>query len=186
LDYLPGIKTSSAQLAKTGQDAAPEDVMQREMLKICFIKARVFYNLADRRHAESSTVRTLHGELQTFHSHLPRWMTLDQLLVGERSNYLRNFIFYVHIFYLSAIMLLHRKLLSQLVSVEPQPPHPSDPCIRTNTAEDCRWPSGSEDGRPYLQFIAGGWKRRRDTLAVHVSTTAGVFNQVRLLIRPSE
>lgn len=122
LDYLPGIKLLRVQMSQTSQDMLPEDVVQREMVKITTIKAKITQSLADHRHAEDHEVRALREELQAFHGRLPGWMTLDQLLMAARNEPLRKIISYVHLFYLSTMMLLHRRLILKLVSVDEPPP----------------------------------------------------------------
>jgi hypothetical protein len=113
---LPDVQSNEKML--------PEDILQANMLKICAIKARIFHAFGGRGHTKASELRALQEELQAFHSELPGWMTMDQLLAAESNESLRSIIFYVHLFYLSATMLLHRKLLSKLVSVEEQSPVP--------------------------------------------------------------
>jgi hypothetical protein len=70
----------------------------------------------------SETIITgFRAELSTFHAQLPDWMSLGHLLSNNENPLLVQFrpvIFYVHIFYLSAMMLLSRRLIIAYVALD--------------------------------------------------------------------
>jgi hypothetical protein len=64
------------------------------------------------------TIQTIRNDLRGFNEGLPDWMMLSHLTSStEISANLRIVVFYVHLFYLSALMLLHRLVLRNIESV---------------------------------------------------------------------
>jgi len=61
------------------------------------------------------------AQLSRFHAQLPEWMTAANLLGGNGGELMTTFrpvIFYVHLFYLSAMMLLARRLMIAYIPLD--------------------------------------------------------------------
>jgi hypothetical protein len=100
-------------------NAPPEDMIRRECVKVSIIKAEMLHRIPKIAPVPRDVVLSFHTRLQTFHNQLPAWMSLSQLLAhepSERMTQLRPVIFYVHLFYLSAMMLLSRRLVIAYVA----------------------------------------------------------------------
>jgi hypothetical protein len=102
-------------------DAPPEDMIRRECVKVSIIKAEMLHRIPKTAPVPRNIVLSFHTRLQKFHDQLPTWMGLSQLLANEpsdRMTQLRPVIFYVHLFYLSAMMLLSRRLVIAYVALD--------------------------------------------------------------------
>ena len=88
--------------------------MKWQMGKISSIKTNIMNTLcsstADIGEIE---VCTLRNDLQDFYNDLPPWMMLDQLPTVGINLTLRSTIFDIHLFYLSGMILLSRRLISR-------------------------------------------------------------------------
>lgn len=114
LDYMPDALGSAALKATEDADAPPEDIIRRECVKVSIIKAEMLHRIAKTVPVPEGSVTDFLHRLEQFHGQLPDWMTLRQLIANEESELMTQFrpvIFYVHLFYLSAIMLLSRRLV---------------------------------------------------------------------------
>jgi hypothetical protein len=114
LDYLPDALGSAALEASENANAPPEDIIRRECVKVSIIKAEMLHRIAQTAPVPEGTVSDFVYRLEQFHGQLPGWMTLRELIANNESELMTQFrpvIFYVHLFYLSAIMLLSRRLL---------------------------------------------------------------------------
>jgi hypothetical protein len=102
-------------------DAPPEDMIRRECVKVSIIKAEMLHRIPKTAPVPRDIVLSFHTRLQEFHNQLPTWMSLSQLVANEpsdRMTQLRPVIFYVHLFYLSAMMLLSRRLVIAYVALD--------------------------------------------------------------------
>jgi hypothetical protein len=111
---MPDALGSAALKASEDADAPPEDIIRRECVKVSIMKAEMLHRIAKTTPVPEGSVTDFLHRLEQFHGQLPDWMTLRQLIANEESDLmtqLRPVIFYVHLFYLSAIMLLSRRLV---------------------------------------------------------------------------
>lgn len=102
-------------------DAPPEDMIRRECVKVSIIKAALLHRLPTKAPVPEATTLEFRAQLSKFHAHLPDWMTTAKLLRGDEGELMATFrpvIFYVHLFYLSAMMLLSRRLIIAYISVD--------------------------------------------------------------------
>lgn len=96
-------------------------MIRRECVKVTIIKAAILQRISTKAPVAEAVTLDFRARLSTFHSQLPEWMGLGQLLGGSSSELmtqLRPVIFYVHLFYLSAMMLLSRRLIIVHVSLD--------------------------------------------------------------------
>ncbi|KAE8848976.1 hypothetical protein HRS9122_02992 [Pyrenophora teres f. teres] len=97
-----------------GLDVPPEDMIRRECIKVSIIKAALLHRLPTRAPVPEVVTLDFRTQLSRFHAQLPEWMTAAKLLGNTGSGLMTTFrpvIFYVHLFYLSAMMLLARRLI---------------------------------------------------------------------------
>ena len=102
-------------------EAPPEDMIRRECVKVSIIKAALLHRLPTRAPVPEVVTLDFRAQLSRFHAQLPEWMTAAKLLGGTDGELMTTFrpvIFYVHLFYLSAMMLLARRLIIAYI-----PPH---------------------------------------------------------------
>lgn len=98
---------------KEDTGVAPADMIRRECVKVTIIKAEMLHRVPKTAPVPEDVVADFQQRLQTFVEQLPDWMGLVQLISNEQSEYMLQFrpvIFYVHLFYHSARMLLSRRL----------------------------------------------------------------------------
>ena len=121
LDYASDSLSSSLQFAIDEGDEHPEDMIRRECIKVTIIKASTLHRLPKDAPVLETTVAEFRARLSQHHSQLPEWMSLGQLLSQSDSDLMVQFrpvIFYVHLFYLSAMMLLSRRLIIAYVALD--------------------------------------------------------------------
>ncbi|KAF2124619.1 hypothetical protein P153DRAFT_123216 [Dothidotthia symphoricarpi CBS 119687] len=121
LDYVPNSLSYSIQTAVDEVDVPPEDLIRLECVKVTIIKATTLHRLPATGYIQQATIAELRAQLSTFHAQLPTWMSLGSLLShteGELMAQFRPVIFYVHLFYLSAMMLLSRRLILAYVALD--------------------------------------------------------------------
>ncbi|KAF1835148.1 hypothetical protein BDW02DRAFT_588352 [Decorospora gaudefroyi] len=118
----PGWSTSSgAQAPVDDIDAPPEDMIRRECVKVSIIKAALLHRLPKKAPVAEAVTLDFRAQLSRFHAQLPEWMTAAELLSGGDGELMAQFrpvIFYVHLFYLSAMMLLSRRLIIAYIPQE--------------------------------------------------------------------
>jgi hypothetical protein len=111
----------AALVANTDIDALPEDMIRRECVKVSIIKTEMLYTIPKTAPVLEEIVFKFQSRLQVLHDELPDWMGFHQLIMNEQSdlmNRLRPVIYYVHLFFLSALMLLSRRLIIAYVVLD--------------------------------------------------------------------
>lgn len=96
-------------------------MIRRECVKVSIIKATTLHRIPQTTPVPEDIVLDFRIQLSTFHSQLPEWMSLGQQFANENTPLmvqLRPVIFYVHLFYLSAMMLLSRRLVIAYVALD--------------------------------------------------------------------
>jgi hypothetical protein len=96
-------------------------MIRRECVKVSIIKAEMLHRIPKTAPVPRHVILSFHTRLQGFYDQLPDWMSLAQLLANESNRsmtQLRPVIFYVHLFYLSAMMLLSRRLVIAYVALD--------------------------------------------------------------------
>ncbi|KAK1910317.1 hypothetical protein P3342_006592 [Pyrenophora teres f. teres] len=114
LDYNSHSLGSMSPSPLDGLDVPPEDMIRRECIKVSIIKAALLHRLPTRAPVPEVVTLDFRTQLSRFHAQLPEWMTAAKLLGNTGSGLMTTFrpvIFYVHLFYLSAMMLLARRLI---------------------------------------------------------------------------
>jgi hypothetical protein len=99
------------------EDAEDEDIVQRELVKVTIIKSRIIRAIPKDGAMSDFVIDSFRQELNAITKGLVDWMTLGALLNSKKPTPLRRIIMYFHMFFLSAMMLLHRRALADLTSL---------------------------------------------------------------------
>jgi len=102
-------------------DVPPEDMIRRECVKVSIIKASLLRRLPIKAPVLEGTILEYRVRLSRFHARLPDWMSIASLLGGENTELMATFrpvIYYAHLFYLSAMMLLSRRLVIAYIPLD--------------------------------------------------------------------
>ncbi|KAI4955230.1 hypothetical protein J4E91_001088 [Alternaria rosae] len=121
LDYSSDSLVFKVQSSLDGLDVPPEDMIRRECVKVSIIKASLLHRLPSKAPVPESITLEFRAQLSRFHAQLPSWMSVAALLGGDNSSLMATFrpvIFYVHLFYLSAMMLLSRRLIIAYIPLD--------------------------------------------------------------------
>jgi hypothetical protein len=121
LDYVPDALGAAALSAAEDFEAPPEDMIRQECVKVSIIKAEMLHRIPKNVPAVQDVVTEFRTRLSTFHSRLPDWMSLSHMPAAGPNELMTQFrpvIFYVHLFYLSAMMLLSRRLVIAYISLD--------------------------------------------------------------------
>ncbi len=119
LNYAPQLPCLTVQTSVYEDDDAPEDIIRQECIKVTIIKAKIHHQIpVTIGVVAEATVTNLSVILTRFFTQLPPWLSLEQLLKCEDNSMavLRPLIYYVHLFYLSAMTLLARRLVIVYIS----------------------------------------------------------------------
>ncbi|KAI4928432.1 uncharacterized protein J4E92_005918 [Alternaria infectoria] len=121
LDYNSDSLTFDVHSSLNGLDAPPQDMIRRECVKVSIIKASLLHRLPSKAPVPENVTLEFRAQLSRFHAQLPDWMSVAALLRGDSSPLMATFrpvIFYVHLFYLSAMMLLARRLIIAYIPLD--------------------------------------------------------------------
>ncbi|KNG46271.1 nitrate assimilation regulatory protein nira [Stemphylium lycopersici] len=121
LDHNSSSLSSALLSSFDDLDAPPEDMIRQECVKVSIIKAALLHRLPTKAPIPETTTLEFRAQLSRFHARLPDWMTTAKLLHGDEGELMATFrpvIFYVHLFYLSAMMLLSRRLIIAYIPVD--------------------------------------------------------------------
>ncbi|KAF4500027.1 nitrate assimilation regulatory nirA [Fusarium agapanthi] len=112
------IHDTREQIDNTGAlDSAAEDpvlgVLQQKMSQITVLKANIVRTVASFKVLSSTILRQMHDDLDQWRSSLPAYMHLETLVhTPEISPDQRRVTFYMHLFYMSALILKTRAVLA--------------------------------------------------------------------------
>ena len=96
-------------------------MIRRECVKVSIIKAALLHRLQTNAPVPEAPTLDFCARLSKFHAQLPEWMTAAKLLGGDDGELMSMFrpvIYYVHLFYLSAMMLLSRRLIIAYIPLD--------------------------------------------------------------------
>lgn len=93
------------------------EIVQTEMTRISLIKAEILRVHLTRKELSVAAVDAIMQVLQDWHTELPSQMHLSNLGRQDLSDSVRRSIFYAHLLYLGAIILLYRRIASQVADV---------------------------------------------------------------------
>jgi len=114
LDCSPA-SLSCLQNAPEVTTGSLEDTIRQECVKVTVFKATIIHRIpAAGSIAVEATVADMRRRLSEFHIRLPPLMSLERILEYESDSpiaHVRPLLFYTHLFYLSAMMLLARRLI---------------------------------------------------------------------------
>jgi hypothetical protein len=99
------------------EDAEDEDIVQRELVKVTIIKSRIIRAIPKDGAMSDFVIDSFRQELNAITKGLVDWMTLGALLTSKKPTPLRRIIMYFHMFFLSAMMLVHRRAMADLTTL---------------------------------------------------------------------
>lgn len=103
------IKTSQKQCLTDDNDVLPQDIIQQELAKVIQIEVGMLKEMERLESFSPQLLASTRDDLSLWHQQLPHWMSLDVLIEAhELARNTRWTIFLVHLFYLSAYVLLAR------------------------------------------------------------------------------
>ncbi|KAF2121462.1 hypothetical protein BDV96DRAFT_213376 [Lophiotrema nucula] len=108
LGYAPGQASSTLYLLHNESEGRDEDVIQRELVKVTIIKAKMLRAISNGDPLEDHTIEAFRQELKLLEASLPPWMRVTSLLNGRTNFPQSRTAMYFHLFFLSAMQLLHR------------------------------------------------------------------------------
>lgn len=119
LGHVPS--QAAPQILGLGQDHVleEENTIQQEITKITTIKANIVRSMSDTSNIVDATVGHLREELRAFHQQLPSWMAITGIPQVQVATSSRQLIYYLHLFYLSAMTLLHCRIMAARDSLHP-------------------------------------------------------------------
>jgi hypothetical protein len=93
-------------------------VVQIEMTKICLLKADILQINLTSETLSIPSVDPIMEDLEDWYKELPNSMQIGNLVNESIPAPLRQSIYYVHLLYLGAIMLLYRQIAAKLANVQ--------------------------------------------------------------------
>lgn len=87
------------------------DVIQNNIVAVTIIKSRIIRTMSGRGSIDDIVVDNYRNELKDFYQALPPELAIGYVFNIDRSAPSRANIFYLHLFYLSAMQLLYRRVL---------------------------------------------------------------------------
>ncbi|KAF1810313.1 hypothetical protein P152DRAFT_94702 [Eremomyces bilateralis CBS 781.70] len=121
LGYISAHANGALKLWEGEKDIGEDGIVQLEMVKITIIKAKIVQTMPDEstaNNANDATIDWLRQELRTLYDGLPERMAIRNLQEQRHDQRLRRAIFYVHLFYLSAMELLHRRAMASSLAFD--------------------------------------------------------------------
>jgi hypothetical protein len=112
MGYVSERSSPSLLLLEEIEDAEDEDIVQRELVKVTVIKSRIIKAIPKDGAMSDFIIESFQQELKAITKGLAGWMTLGALLTSTKPTPLRRIIMYFHLFFLSAMMLLHRRAMA--------------------------------------------------------------------------
>ncbi|KAB5575416.1 hypothetical protein GE09DRAFT_592539 [Coniochaeta sp. 2T2.1] len=112
-DDVPLNTLMPAPEAELGSSADIIDTVQVEMTKISMLKANILRMHLAFKDLTELAVQAIMTDLQEWYHKLPQEMALSTLGHSDLPDSVRRSIYYVHLLYLGAIMLLYRRVASQ-------------------------------------------------------------------------
>ncbi|KAF2800112.1 hypothetical protein K505DRAFT_320727 [Melanomma pulvis-pyrius CBS 109.77] len=114
IGYASEQSTPSRYLLEDIQDAEEEDIVQRELVKVTVIKSSIIRKIPEDGVMSDDIIDDFRKELDVINKRLPRWMSLAALINPQKTTPLRRVIMYFHLFFLSAMQLLHRRAMANI------------------------------------------------------------------------
>lgn len=112
--------------------ASITDIVQTEMAKISSLKADMLSTITTCKTLSPRVIAAIRTDLQAWQTGLPQVMSITHLFNADLEKHHKHKIYFVHLLYLGACMLLQRSILSQwAVGVE----HPSTSDLSTEALE---------------------------------------------------
>lgn len=117
------------------------DIVQLEMCKVALLTGRILRDVYNAQNVDTNVVNGYKKELENWLFGLPQFMRIDSLMANGSNEIPMQPIFLVHLLYLTTMMLIYRRILSEFAN------RPTS-LISSNTMEDfkhhldaCLWSS---------------------------------------------
>ncbi|KAF2395715.1 hypothetical protein EJ06DRAFT_260707 [Trichodelitschia bisporula] len=109
LGYVPANNESKQDISPLGEGSGLEETIQQETAKLLILKSNLLRMLDSFRQLTPTLIMTVREDLNAWHTRMPEWMQLRALVADTViPPEVRRVIFFVHLFYLSAVTLLSR------------------------------------------------------------------------------
>ncbi|KAF2739028.1 hypothetical protein EJ04DRAFT_519958 [Polyplosphaeria fusca] len=118
IGYSPAQAASNLHILQTEKENLNEDVVQRELVKVTIIKAKILSVILGNDPIADSEMDVFQKELRTLNEELPEWMNTKSLLAKQETTSLRRAVMYYHAFFLSATQLLYRLPMANLLYMQ--------------------------------------------------------------------
>lgn len=112
LGHISTAQKPSTELLQVSADGNLSEIIQNEIYKVTAIKAGLIQFKPADSYFDGFTIDNFRQELKDFHQALPSNVSIGILFDAQHASPLRANIFYLHLFYLSAMQLLHRRVIS--------------------------------------------------------------------------
>ena len=94
------------------------DVMQTEMAKIAVLKADILKTMAASKLVSPTVMSKIRGDLRVWHEQLPQIMHLTNIVDMGAEKQHQHKIYFIHLLYLGALMLLQRCIMSHWITAD--------------------------------------------------------------------
>lgn len=88
-----------------------EEIIQSEMTKITVLSSEMLRNIYVSRSLDAQSAQVVSGDLQQWHDNLPPPMRLAGILDLPYPPIILSAIYYIHLLYLGALILLYRRVM---------------------------------------------------------------------------
>ena len=112
LGHISGQPSLESCLPEEGDDLLEGDIIQRELVKVTIIKAEIIRMTHDENLTDNAVINKFREQLRSFYKQLPQIMSVGSVLDPQKAAPLRPNIYYLHLFYLSAMELIHRRVMA--------------------------------------------------------------------------
>ncbi|KAH7132555.1 hypothetical protein B0J11DRAFT_503723 [Dendryphion nanum] len=111
LGYAVGHTLPSVSSLATAHDVSDDHIIQRELVKVTMIKGNIIHKFADSNIIDGDAIANIRQEFMVFNKELPDWISMKSLLGSSERAPFRRLIFYLHLFLLSGMQLLYRRII---------------------------------------------------------------------------
>ena len=112
MGYISGKEDKGDYLPDETDSILTGDSIQGQLVKVTIIKAAIIRATDDNDLTDDATIDRFRHALSVFYEQLPATMAISSIFNVQRPAPLRPNIFYLHLFYLSALQLLHRRIMA--------------------------------------------------------------------------
>ena len=112
MGYISREEGTEVHLPEETDNILTGDIIQGQLVKVTIIKATIIRTMDDDGLVDDTAVDKFRQALRSFYEELPSTMAIGTASNVQWPAPLRPNIFYLHLFYLSAMQLLHRRVMA--------------------------------------------------------------------------